>query len=225
MNKIFHQIAPLIALQFMPVEFQKFLLNDGYDTKAVSRDANLPDEVDKDNMENDADIHHAHSYKLEEAINEQGEKYLKWVGGDGMEKLKMIGSDVHDFYKEGKLDMVRYSLSKGTHYRIDVMTYPHLFKGKPWNLYHNKFEHEMGQFLAKNADKITDITPTVYKDIYKDCRNTAIDMWHRGNDVVKIYENENTLLNHQDICFETCLLVVKGVCDWWFTLWKEIIKP
>jgi hypothetical protein len=225
LNKVFHQTAPLIALKFMPHEFQEFLLSDGYDIKNLQNDADLPDEVDKDNIEQDADIHHAHSYKLEEVTNEQGEKYLKWVGGDGMEKLKMIGSDIHDFYKEGKLDMVRYSLSKGTHYRIDVMTYPHLFKGKPWSLYHQKFEEEMGHFLVQNADKITNIIPKPYKDVYKDCRNTAIDMWYKGKEVVKIYEEEGTLLNHQDICLNTCLLIIKGVCDWWLTMWEKIIKP
>jgi hypothetical protein len=224
MDKIFHQTVPIIALKFMPKEFQDFMITNTYTISQLQNDAILPDAIDKDNMENDCDIHHAHSYKLQEVENKDGKKYLKWIDGDGLEKLKLIGSDVHDFYKENKLDLVRYSLAKGTHYRIDIITYPHLHRGKPWSLYHEKFENEMGKFLFENQDKIKDIKPNVYADIYKDCRQISIQEWYKGLKVVDIYEKENTLLNHEDICLEICILSTKVICDWWFTLWEKVIK-
>lgn len=30
MNKVFHQLVPLIALKFMPQSFRDFLISDGY---------------------------------------------------------------------------------------------------------------------------------------------------------------------------------------------------
>jgi len=215
MNKVFHQLAPVIALDMMPKEFKDFMLSNEGDLEKLKVNADLPDMVDKDNLVQDADIHHAHSYKLQEVDN-----YMKWIDGDALERLKGLCADAHDFKAEKNIEMVKYCLGKMTHYRIDALTYPHLHRGKPWNLYHEKFETQMGKFLYDNQDKIGSITFEPYKDVYKDCRTTAIDMWHKALIAVEKYESKEDLPYEEklDIC-RTC---IKGVGDLWLTLAKEL---
>jgi hypothetical protein len=214
-NKIFHQLVPLIALKFMPESFKSFLISDGYTEENIKTDADLPDEVDKDNLTQDAEIHHAHSYKLEEKDGK-----LHYLDGDCLERLKGLCADAHDFKAEKRLDDLRYVLSKMTHYRVDSLTYPHLHKGKPWSKYHTKFEDEMGKFIEKHQDEITGITFEPYKDIYKSCRTTALDMWYKGRDAVQKFEKGEKLTDEEKL--EICKTCVKGIGDLWTTLEKEL---
>lgn len=220
MNKIFHQTAPVIALKFMPREFQEFLICNTYSIEQLQIDCDLPDIVDKDNLTQDAEIHHAHSYKLE--LREDGQ--LHWKDGDCLERLKGLCADVHDFNAEGKLDMVRYCLGKMTHYIIDGSggTSPHNFRGKPWSLYHEKFETELGFFIKKNKTDIEkiDFKFNEFKDIYKSCRESAINRWNLGRDIVNKYENKIQLTDAEQI--EICEFCIHQVGNIWTTLGKEL---
>lgn len=202
----------------MPEEFQDFLISDGYSEKQLQIDATLPDSTDKDNITQDAEIHHAHSYKLE--LRE--DKKLYWKDGDVLERLKGLCADAHDFKAENRLDMVRYCLGKMTHYRVDALTYPHLFYGKPWNQYHEKFETEMGHFVNNNQDRIASIPFQFkpYKDIYKESRKTALLAWYQGFDLIKIYGSGNKVSDEQAL--EICKMCIQGVGDLWTTLGKEM---
>jgi len=215
MNKTFHQTAPIIALKMMPENFQAFLISGEYTIQNLQTDADIPDLVDKDNITQNAEIHHAHSYKLE---FQEGK--LHWIDGDCLERIKAICADIHDFYKENKLDMVRYSLAKVTHYRIDALTYPHLHQGKPWSLYHTKFEDEIGEFIYHNQDKIKQIKFQPYKHIYKECRKTAIQMWYEGKNIVEKYENNIRLTDEEKLSI--CNKCIESVGDLWITLMQEL---
>ncbi|MDP4121325.1 MAG: hypothetical protein Q8876_09790 [Bacillota bacterium] len=211
MNAQFHKLAPIIALRFMPNEFQRFLIADGYTTENLSNDADLPDEVDKDNITQNSEIHHAHSYKLE-----SGDNGLHWIDGDALERLKGLCADAHDFKAENKLDMLRYTLAKMTHYRVDALTYPHLHKGKPWSNYHAKFEDNLGAFLIKNQSKIQEIVPNKYDDVYKACRKTAIKNWYDGLDYVGDLINDEKISDETKL--EICTECIQGICDLWYTM-------
>lgn len=215
MNKEFHQLAPLLALRQMPESFQKFFIADGFTTENIKELADIPDLVDKDNLTQDAEIHHAHSFKMQEV-----EGRLKWLDGDVLERLKGLCADAHDFKAEGRLDMVRYCLAKSTHYRVDSLTYPHLFRGKPWSLYHQKFETELGHFIAANQAKIRELEFKPYKDIYKDCRQTAVDAWYQGKDVVAAFEKGEKLADQHKL--HICRMCVQGIGDLWITLAREM---
>lgn len=216
MNKQFHQLAPLLALHKMPEKFQAFFIAEGYTEDQLKTDADLPDMVDKDNITQDAEIHHAHSYKLEQ--REDGK--LHWVDGDCLERLKALAADVHDFHAEGKLDLVRYALAKMTHYRVDALTYPHLHRGKPWSQYHELFETQMGHFITQHAEEIGALKFEPYEDVYKGARQTALTAWSEGIDVVKLYETGGRISPEQ--AMELCRRCVKGVGDLWLTLAGEL---
>lgn len=215
MNKQFHQTAPLIALKFMPDKFRAFLICETYTEENLKIDADIPDMVDKDNITQDAEIHHAHSYKME-----MKDGKLTWFDGDALERLKGLCADAHDFKAEAKPDLVRYCLGKMTHYRVDSLTFPHLHRGKPWSIHHAQFETEMGHFILANLDKIDHMEFTAYDDVYKACRKTAMEMWPLGLNIVQKYE-AGTPLTDED---KTSVLriCVQGIGDLWLTLAKEM---
>lgn len=215
MNSVFHKTAPRIALNLMPEVFQEFMLSGGYTLEQMGIDATISDAVDKDNITINADIHHAHSYKLEEKDGQ-----LHWADGDCLERLKALSADAHDFKAEGKLDMVRYALAKMTHYRVDALTYPHLHRGKPWNLYHEKFETQMGQFIMTHANEVGELKFSPVKDIYKAARITAIDAWYQGRDLVAIYESGGRVSDEQAL--EICRNAVQAIGDLWLTIGAEL---
>lgn len=216
MNKQFHQLAPIIALKFMPDSFKAFFIADNYIEEQLKNDADIPDMVDKDNITINAEIHHAHSYKLEV----RDDNKLHWADGDVLERLKGLCADAHDFKAEGRLDMVRYSLAKMTHYRIDSLTFPHLHRGQPWSKYHQSFEDELGKFIVQHQDEFKDFTFTPYDDIYKACRNTALEMWPIGKDVVAKLEQGIELTDAEK--FDICKKCIQGVGSLWTTLIKNL---
>jgi hypothetical protein len=216
MNKTFHQTAPLIALALMPESFKAFLISEGFTEEDLKTDSDLPDMVDHDNITINAEIHHAHSYKLE--LREDGK--LHWADGDALERLKGLCADVHDFHAEGRQDMVRYCIGKMTHYKVDSITYPHNHRGKPWSSYHEKFETELGHFIAKHKDEIGEITFEPYKDVYKDSRKLSLEMWPKGRDAVAKYESGEGLTDDEKL--EICRICVKAIGDVWTTLANEL---
>lgn len=204
----------------MPKQFQDFLITDTYTIDQLKIDAVIPDAIDHDNLTQNAEIHHAHSFKMEETKNGKGEIYLKWLDGDVLERLKGISADIHDFYAEGKLDMVRYSFGKNSHYRIDALTPPHLHRGKPFSLHHTEFETDMGKFITKHKDEIGNFEFHPYKDIYKDCRRTAETMWHKGLEIVDILEKGEKISD--EVKLDICRICVQEVGNLWTTLGSEL---
>lgn len=204
----------------MPEKFQAFFICPTYSEQQLQTDADLPDMVDKDNLVQDAEIHHAHSYKLQEITDAKGNKYLDYLDGDCLQRLKGLAADVHDFYREGKLDMVRYCLAKMTHYRVDALTYPHLHRGQPWSLYHTKFEDHMGRFIVEHQGEIGQLEFEPYKDLYKGARETALKAWYEGRDLVaKLEQGEDV---PDEAALKICLDCVKAVGDTWLTLATEL---
>lgn len=199
----------------MPDSFQKFFIAEGYTEEQLKTDADLPDMVDKDNITQDAEIHHAHSFKMQEV-----EGRLKWLDGDVLERLKGLSADAHDFHAEGRSDMVRYCLAKMTHYRCDSLTYPHLHRGKPWSEHHAPFETELGGFIVKHQDEIGKLEFKPYDDVYKSCRRTAETMWHEGLEVITALEKGEKLTDEQKL--HICRICVQGIGDLWLTLAKEL---
>lgn len=222
MNKQFHQLAPILALRQMPDKFQAFFISEGYTEERLKTDADLPDMVDKDNITINSEIHHAHSFKLQEITGPKGEKYLDWLDGDCLQRLKALAADAHDFRAEGKLDMVRYALAKMTHYIVDGSgcTYPHNHRGRPWSQYHQSFEDDLGHFITVHQSEIGSISFEACSDIYKYCRKSALDMWHEGLVVVENLEKGIGLTDAQKL--ELCRKAIKLIGDIWLTLANEL---
>ena len=224
MNKSFHTLAPIIALEFMPKEFKTYLYSEGFTEDNLKIDADLPDELDRDNIAQNAEIHHAHSFKMEEAKDADGKTYLKWLDGDVLETLKIESAVCVDFHKEKVNTMSRYFLAKLTHYKVDSLTFPHLNRGKPWSLYHEKFETEMGRFIVENEDKLLKqkIVPKEMKDVYFDSSVATKEMWYKAIPILEKYENKEKLTDKDKM--EICTICIQGITDLWITLWKELQK-
>ncbi len=219
MNSIFHSLAPQIALKSPQLQpLAKFLFSDGFSIANLTTIACYPDLVDHDNVRQNAEIHHAHSYKLD--------ANGKWLGGDAMKTIEAISAFSLNAYKEAiTKDAVpesplkwvcKYMLCKVSHYRIDATTYPHLHHGKPWSIHHTPFEDHMGKWLRNNQDKLGNFTFAPYKDVYKDCRKVALISWKYGLEAVNILEAGKPLPENFALMSARCC--VQAVGDLWLTL-------
>ena len=219
MDSRFHKLAPLIVLRHMPQSFHDFLICGEFTEADLSEIACYPDRLDHDNIHQSAEIHHAHSYKME--AGEDGE--LHWRDGDCLKTLEALAAFAVDAWREyDKLGLpllaaiTRYALSKLTHYAIDVFTYPHLHRGKPWSTIHHRFEEWAGRWLEAHREELGTFEFKPYSHVYKSVRLEAVEAWHRGAELVTRLE-AGELLTDQDGLFAVrrCIL---GVGDLWLTL-------
>lgn len=215
MHKEFHQLAPLITLQQMPTKFRTFLIANDYSEEKIKRDAELPDLVDLDNIEQDPFCRHAHSYKMELVDGK-----LTWTDGGCIERIKSLAEDARDFYMEKNFPMVRYSLAKATHYIIDSKTFPHLSPGKPWSEFHTRYEDQMAVFLTKHQDEIGSLEFTAYKDVVEDSDKIARELWKVGQVVVKDYLAGGKVSS--DVAMDVCRKCVQAIGDLWTTVAEEL---
>ncbi len=220
MDTKFHKIAPIIALRCMPKAFRDFLITMGeFPEKRISEIATYPDLLDHDNIRQNAEIHHAHSYKLE--MVDKGA--FKWLDGDCIKTIESLCAFTLDAWREyQKVDqwpliwLVRYALAKVSHYRIDALTYPHLHRGKPWSEHHTSFEKHMDKWIVRYQDDLGDFQFQPYAHVYNGCRQTAIEAWGRGLDLILLLE-AGEKLKYQD-CLMASRCCIQGVGDLWLTL-------
>jgi hypothetical protein len=217
MDAKFHKLAPLIALKYHP-KLRAFLVCDEFTAEQVSTIATYPDLIDHDNLAQTAEIHHAHSYKLE-----MQHGILKWIDGDCLKTIEGLCAFTVDAWREyEKVSawplawMVRYALAKMTHYRIDALTYPHLHRGEPWSHYHANFEAHMDRWITRHHEELGPFEFIPYKHVYKECRQGALDTWERGRELVERLEA------HKPPSDQDCLMAarscIQGVGDLWLTL-------
>ena len=208
----------------MPKGFKNYLYDEGFTEKNLKTDATMASDIDPDNIAQNAEICQAHSFKMEEIKDEQGEKHLQWLEGNVLETLKIESDICINFHKEKVDTMSRYFLARLTHYKVDSLTFPHLNKEKPWDLYHEKFEHEMGIFVVENEDEILKqkIVPKAMKDIYYDSGIATQEIWYKAIPILKKYENKGKLTYNDKM--EISIVCVQGIADLWLTLWEELCK-
>jgi hypothetical protein len=215
MDVKFHRIAPLIALACMPDKFRQFMVCDCMSEADISDIATYPDRIDKDNLAQTPEIHHAHSYKLDDTG--------RWLDGDCVKTIEGTSAFIVDTWKEYRVVsewplqwIVRYALAKVTHHRVDALTYPHLHKGKPWSFHHASFEAHMDRWIDRHKDELGPFKFQPYRHVYKDCRETAIDAWQTGKALVEKLEGGGHV-NDQD-CLVAARSCVNGIGDLWLTL-------
>ena len=83
MERKFHELAPLIALQFLPIAFRDWFLCSQFTEADIKRFAVAPDEEDHSNIEQDCISRHGHSYKMEMRTGR-----LRYLDGDCLINLK-----------------------------------------------------------------------------------------------------------------------------------------
>jgi hypothetical protein len=211
MEKRFHELVPLILLARMPV-MMKFFEKHVYRYRHVKEDAVRPDEVYKDNIIQNGEIHHAHSYKLEP--DETGR--LRWKDGDCLETLKGRAALSADLYRSGEYRLCCRFLCELTHYAVDAMTYPHLVHGRPWSDYHAHFEVEMARWLDFNYTHLDPIAFEPVHDIYKSAADEARALYPQAIDLVNRYVNGGQLSDAE--MHALSVRIVKQVGCYWLTI-------
>jgi hypothetical protein len=212
----FHQLAALIAAQRLP-EVAAFFNSHGYADEQLKTDAVLPDSTFHDNLEQDADLHHGHSYKL--VMDNKG--VLRWKDGDCLQRIKGLIADIHDMVCLGNYAMACQFMGILTHYVVDAHTPPHLHSGQPWNKHHAEYEKYMEKFLDKYTDRIPPITFAPYKDIYLSTREQCLDLWPKGKAWVDLLEQGKEIPYDDNL--QLCWVIEKAIGDTWLTT-LNIIK-
>jgi hypothetical protein len=219
----FHKIAPQLALDFMPEFFRSFLICESFTLEDLAQIATYPDLLDHDNIRQNAEIHHAHSYKLDA----DG----KWLTGDCLKTVDVLCAFALDVWRElqklkslpcaGQLAwVVRYALAKVTHYRIDALTYPHLHKGAPWSRHHAAFEAHMDKWIQKHRAEVGSFVFEPYSHVYKCCRQGAIESWGRGEELVQRIEAGDRFTDAD--CLMAARSCIQGVGDLWLTVSQQM---
>lgn len=222
MDDKFHALAPRLALKYMPAGFADFLICPEFTLDDLSKIGNYPDTLDHDNIQQCAEIHHAHSYKL---AKENGK--FRWLDGDALKTIEALCAFSLDAWKEYQKVtawplawMTRYALAKVTHYVVDSRTYPHLHHGKPWNQYHVPFEAKLGRWITQHQHDLGPFEFRPYRSVYKGCRTESCDAWDTGLEVVNRLESGETLVD-QD-CLIASRRCIQGIGDVWLTLSRQM---
>lgn len=245
MDHIFHALAPGTALKYMPEKFRDFLVGGGFRTEDLARTATYPDLLDHDNIQQCAEIHHAHSYKIERVpdsecgwkipgsgMKERGPQF-KWLDGDCLKTIESLCAVALDAWKEFQtlaankqpaapqlIWLVQYALAKMTHYRVDALTYPHLHRGAPWSKYHASFESHMDAWISKHEGELGDFAFEPYDHVYRGCRQTAIEAWIVGEELVGRLEAGEKL--REVDCLLAAQRCIQGVGDLWSTVAQQM---
>jgi len=206
----FHQLAPTLALSQLP-EVERFFDDYVYTLEQLKQDAIIPDTVFHDNIEEDADIHHAHSFKL--APDETGQ--LCWKDGDCLQRIKGLIADVHDDWCLGDYFHACRNMGILTHYVVDCRTPPHLHKGQPWNKHHMTYEKHMETFLIAHQQEIGHIDFASYRDVYQDTRKECIALWPKALGWVHLLEEGKPIPDADNLAL--CRQIVKAIGDTWLT--------
>lgn len=182
METKYHEIIACMAIRQLP-QLCAFFHAQEYDEKKICADAIRPDMVYKDSLAQTAEVHHAHSYKQHIVDGK-----VRWLDGDGMERVKALAIDVHNMRQAQEYQFMCRFMGEWTHYAVDVHTYPHLVKGKPWSEHHVSWEVKQARWLEHNQDRIGKLNFIVYKDIYKAFVQDAREMYYDAIKVVKLLE-------------------------------------
>ena len=193
MDTKYHQIIAVLSINNIPA-LKTFFDAQNYPVEKIMEDAVRPDHVYHDNIAQTSEVHFAHSYK-------QGvvENKLKWLAGDGMERVKALAIDLHNYRQNDDWALMCRFIGEWTHYAVDVHTYPHLVKGKPWSEHHIAWEMTQAKWLVKHQDEIGPLVYTPFKDIYKAFVADARMMYYHALKVVDILENGQQMTDEQNI--------------------------
>jgi hypothetical protein len=214
MEKDYHQIIPCLVMDQMPDAFRDFFVAQKHTDELLKADAVRPDEVYHDNLAVGADIHHAHSYKLQP----QKDGSLKWLDGDCIERVKAIAIDVRNWRASGGGDykLVCRGLGEMSHYAIDCHTYPHLFHGAPWSTHHVPWEVRQARWLRNHWRQIGPLKFALYKDLYKAFAGEAREMYPEAVRVVDNLEEGRQLTDGENLDLARKIATAVGSC--WLTV-------
>ncbi len=215
MDHNFHALAPGLALTYMPPGFRTFLICKEFTADDLARIANYPDLLDHDNIVQCAEIHHAHSYKLD--------ANGKWLEGDCIKTIEALSAFALDAWREYTKVTVwplawltRYALAKVTHYVVDSRTYPHLHRGKPWSGHHKSFEEHVGKWLVAYQYKLGPFEFRPSQHVYRNCRLESRGAWQTGLELVERLEAGHKLTDQDAlVASRRC---IQGIGDIWTTL-------
>lgn len=164
-NKVYHDTIVEIAFKHIPASYQQ-RFTVGFPFELFLEYSHVPyvsDRVSELPFE-----HVDHCYKL----HLKGRDLYHVGDGDVLAEIVKLGKAMPELALAGEDELVRMNIAKGTHYIIDIATFPHaVFEG--WNKYHVKFENFAATWLEANKDVIARLTENYVLDPFRSIQNRA----------------------------------------------------
>lgn len=163
MDKRFHRTAVEIAFNCMPVGYrEKFLTDFSFDL--LLETADIPYAANR--FGEPEHLHLDHCYKL----YLKGRDLHKIGEGLALEELVYFGKSVIELHAQDNAQLVRYNIAKGTHYIIDLGTFPHVNEAT-WDKYHKYFEDLAADWLDLHRPLIEELTKNYKPDPMRSVQN------------------------------------------------------
>lgn len=167
MDRKFHTLCLQTAFSGMQAEFREKFLT-GFSLDLLLETADIPYEPTE--FGEIADMHRGHCLKL----------YLK---GRDLHKIgdSTVIEDLVTFThgaQQGNALVTRYNIAKGTHFIIDIGTYPHVNEAT-WDKYHARFEELSSTWFEYHQSLVEELVqhykPDPMRSIPNRCRKIADD--------------------------------------------------
>jgi len=211
MNRKFHMLAVDIAFNAMPVEYRKKFLA-GFSFDMLLETADIPYVPNR--FGEQEDLHLDHSFKL----YLKGRDLHKIGEGNALEELVQFSKSVVELYKQDNPQLVRYNIAKGTHYVIDIGTYPHVNEAT-WDKYHTKFEDLAGSWLDLHKHLVEELVknyrPEPMRSVHNRSRAIAEDAYFASADYLPTLKRGGIITDLQWVT--VCTKHIYAVMDWFST--------
>lgn len=211
MDKKFHQLAVEIAFNAMPAEYREKYMA-GFSFEMLMDACDIP-YVPMQFGENE-NLHLGHSYKL----YLKGRDLHKIGSNVAMDEAVNYAKSVPELFKENKNVLVRYNIAKGTHYVIDIATFPHVCEAT-WDKYHSKFEDLASVWLESHKGLVEELTvnykPDPMKSVSNRIRAMAEEAYFASLDFLPPLKRNTQLTDLQWATM--CVKHVYSIMDWFAT--------
>ncbi len=211
MLKKFHMLAVEVAFNSMPVQYRKKYLT-GFSFELLQEYADIPYVP---SVFNEPEyLHLDHSYKL----YLRGRDLHKIGEGRALEEVLNFAQQIQELNKQEKSQLVRLSVAKGTHYVIDIGTYPHVNE-VTWDKYHAKFEDMAADWFDVHKHLVEELVqnykPEVMKSVPNRARSIAENAYFASLDFLPKLKRGGLITDLQWATM--CVKQVYAVMDWFAT--------
>jgi hypothetical protein len=189
MIKKFHQLAVATAFNAMPTDFkERFLADFSFDLLLEAGDIPYEPEC----FGEKAELHRGHCLKL----YLKG-RYLHKIGDSTV--LEQLTTFAYGAQQDNPL-VVCYNIAKGTHFLIDIGTYPHVNEAI-WDKYHTKFEELASTWFEYHqliiSELVQNYKPFPMRSVPNRCRKIADEAYFASIDYLPALKRNGQITDLQ----------------------------
>jgi len=212
----FHKLAVQTAFNAMPSNFQeKFLTGFSFDLLLES--SSIPNEITT--YGEDVELHRDHCLKL----YLKGRDLHKIGDSTVLEELQALAVGAQEAFKRGDSLVTRYNIARGTHFIVDLGTYPHVNE-VIWDKFHMPFEEQAADWIERHTRLVSELVanyaPTPMRSIPNRCRKIADDAYYTSTNFLPCFKRHGQITDLQwaEMATQQCYNLMN-----WFSSFNAIL--